>query len=129
MKFLFILSITLFANIQAIAGDTMSISAEQLVSIQQAEKKPRYLILDVRTGEEYSQGHIPGAVNIPHNEISQRLNELSAFKHDMVIVHCRSGRRAKIAEKILLEQGFSSLKHLEGDYIGWQEKQFPIVNQ
>ncbi|GHF77205.1 rhodanese-like domain-containing protein [Thalassotalea marina] len=129
MKNILVIGLLIFTTVTAFANEVTPITAEQLVSIQQAEKKPRHVILDVRSAEEFSQGHLAGAINIPHDEVAQRLEELSGFKHDMVIVHCRSGRRAKVAEAVLTEQGFSKVKHLEGDFIGWQKKQLPIVKQ
>lgn len=57
------------------------------------------LILDVRTPSEYSSGHIQGAVNISHDQLEQRIDEIPGDKSREIVVYCQSGRRAGIAEK------------------------------
>ena len=95
-----------------------TISADRLEARIEAGEAP--LILDVRTGLEFREGHVPGAINIPHTQLSERLGELGASKHEEIVVYCRSGKRAGIAESILVEAEFSAVRHLEGDMAGWQ---------
>ncbi len=83
-------------------------------------------VLDVRTVEEYAEGHIAGAVNIPHSELADRLDELEFEPSEEIIVYCRSGRRAAVAESILAEAGFTGVRDLEGHIQGWQAKEFPL---
>jgi len=78
------------------------------------------LILDVRTPEEYAEGHIPGAINIPHDQLGSRHAEIAAHKDKDVVLYCRSGRRVGIAADILQAAGFSKLLHLAGDMGGWR---------
>jgi len=87
------------------------------------------LILDVRTAEEYSAGHIPNAVNITHTELSDRLAELEAFKNEEIVVHCKSGKRALLAEKVLLQAGFTQVRDLEGHMLQWQENGYPLDSE
>lgn len=84
------------------------------------------MILDVRSPEEFAEGHVPGAVNIEYDELAERLAEIEAVRHAPVVVYCRSGRRAGIAEAVLLEQGFSNVQHLEGDMLAWLEAGLPV---
>jgi len=84
------------------------------------------LILDVRTPEEFAEGHVPGAVNISHDELAARLAEVEGARDNGVIVYCRSGRRAATAEELLLGQGFQNVQHLEGDILAWLEAQHPV---
>ena len=77
------------------------------------------IILDVRSPEEFSEGRIPGAVNIPYDALEERLAELAAGQDDEIIVYCRSGRRAVIAEEILVAAGYRNVRDLEGHMIGW----------
>ena len=93
------------------------------VSGYASESEPP-LLLDVRTAEEYARGHIPGAVNIPHTELKERLAEVGKSDHG-VVVYCRSGRRAGIAAEILLGAGID-VGHLEGDMLAWQEAGLPV---
>jgi rhodanese-related sulfurtransferase len=77
------------------------------------------LILDVRTPAEFAKGHIPGAINIPHDELAGRVEELGVDRDAEVVVYCRSGRRAGVAESVLVESGFSNVHDLSGHWLGW----------
>lgn len=83
------------------------------------------LILDVRTPGEYAAGHVPGAENIPHTELGQHLERLDAYRDKPVVLYCKSGRRAAMAEEILGKAGFKQLLHLDGDMDAWQAGGFP----
>lgn len=81
-------------------------------------------VLDVRSAEEFVTGHVPGAVNIPHDQVAARLAEVPKDKD--VLLYCRSGKRAGIAGQVLAENGYQRLQHLEGDMPGWIEKGHPV---
>jgi len=83
-------------------------------------------ILDVRTPEEFAAGHIPGAINIPHTEIGARIAEIDSLRDREVVVHCRSGRRAMLAEEILSRAGFSGIRMLDGHIVRWKEDGYPV---
>ncbi|TAN84552.1 MAG: rhodanese-like domain-containing protein [Gallionella sp.] len=118
----FKLGITLFF----LAGSTIGLA--QVADISQVELMQRIkanhpgLILDVRSPEEYAEGHIPGAVNIPHDQLSSRLAEIGSYKNKDVVLYCKSGRRAGVAANTLRAAGFSKLLHLDGDMNGWLSK-------
>lgn len=78
-------------------------------------------VLDVRTPDEYAAGYVPGAVNIPHDQLASRIAEVP--KDREVVIYCRSGRRSEIAGQILVGSGYSKLEHLQGDMQGWQAAQ------
>lgn len=80
------------------------------------------LVLDVRRPDEFAAGHVPGAVNIPHDQIADRLAELEASKDRPIVAYCGSGRRAAIALAMLHEAGFTRLLHLTGDMPGWERE-------
>jgi len=84
------------------------------------------LVLDVRTREEYRQGHIPGAVNIPQDELPDRLAELPIAESDEVVVHCQRGGWARRAEAALREAGYANVRDLRGHWRAWQEAGLPI---
>ncbi len=109
------------SNVEESAGTP--ISAAQLAHRIQAGSPP--LVLDVRTREEYAQGHIPGAINIPHDELPTRLAELPIAKSEEVVVHCHSGRRAQLAEGTLRGSGYSNIRDLKGHWQGWQAARLP----
>ena len=81
------------------------------------------------TKKEFDKGHVEGAINITHTEISNRLSDIPRNKD--VIIYCRSGVRAKVAAKVLSKNKYEQLFHLYGDMILWQKNNRPIavVNQ
>lgn len=85
------------------------------------------LILDVRSPEEYADGHIPGAVNIPYDQLAGRTAELDAYRERGLVVYCRTGRRAGIAEKALADAGFAQVWDLEGHMVAWREGAHPLA--
>lgn len=106
----------------AMANTFDNITPQQIAT---TDAKEQYTLVDVRTPEEYQQGHIQGAINIPHNEIADNLDKLPSDKP--IVVYCRSGRRAQTALEILSKQGFNDILHLEGDMLGWQSENRPIA--
>jgi phage shock protein E len=111
------------------ASDIRKMSQQQLLSLQHAAKAPEFIVLDVRSDEEFKAGHIKEALNISHDTIEQHLGTLSDYKNKTVIVHCRSGRRAQAAEAILQSNGFTQLRHLEGDYKAWVAADLPLIKE
>lgn len=101
------------------------ISQEQFQQI--VKSKQTIVLLDVRTENEFKQGHIANALNIPYDSISMRINELPQSKDTKVVIYCRSGRRAEVARGILAQEGFTNLDHLDGDFNAWQANKMPIV--
>jgi phage shock protein E len=77
---------------------------------------------DVRTPEEFAAGQLPGAVLIPHDALATRLDELDRDRP--VVVYCRTGRRAGIAEDLLRQQGFE-VSQLQGSWLAWQAAGLP----
>ena len=94
----------------------VNITAEEAKQIM--DSKEGYIILDVRTQEEYDQGHIPGAIVISHEEIPDKAEEVLTDKNQLILVYCRSGRRSKIAAEALLELGYTNIKEF-GGIIDW----------
>ncbi|OUL58661.1 rhodanese-like domain-containing protein [Pseudoalteromonas ulvae] len=124
----FIVSTLLFCSVLltsslCYADITPLITQEQFLKSQQSSN---ISIIDVRSVEEFNDGHIPGAINIPHNQIQDHLELLLTLQRQPVVVYCRSGRRAAIAEKAMAELGLKDVHHLEGDWLSWQEKSLPV---
>lgn len=78
-----------------------------------------HIVLDVREQEEYDEGHIPGAILIPHEEIAMRAESMLPDKDALILVYCRSGRRSKIAADALASLGYSNVKEF-GGIIDWK---------
>ena len=94
----------------------VNITAEEAKQIMDSEEG--YIILDVRTQEEYDEGHIPGAVVISHEEIAEKAEGVLTDKGQLILVYCRSGRRSKIAAEVLAELGYTNIKEF-GGIIDW----------
>ena len=94
----------------------VNITAEEAKQIMDSEEG--YIILDVRTQEEYDQVHIPGAIVISHEEIEEKAEDVLTDKDQLILVYCRSGRRSKIAAEALAELGYTNIKEF-GGIIDW----------
>ena len=90
----------------------MNITAEEAKKLMDSESG--YVILDVRTEQEYAQGHIPGAILIPDYEISEKAESVLTDKDQLILVYCRSGRRSKNAAAQLEEMGYSRIREFGG---------------
>jgi rhodanese-related sulfurtransferase len=84
------------------------------------------LVVDVRTTGEYQRGHVPGAVNIPYQQIGARLSELGEVNGRDIVLYCEAGPRAQRAEQTLRAAGFERLYHLDGDMSAWRRSQLPV---
>ena len=93
----------------------MNISQETAKEIMQTQE---CIILDVRTAEEFAEGHIPSAMLIPDYEIAQKAPELLPDKNALILVYCRSGRRSKNAADQLVDMGYTNIK-VFGGIIVW----------
>ena len=95
----------------------VNITPEQAKEI--IENETGYVILDVRTEEEFSQGHIPGAILIPDYEISEKAESVLTDKNQTILVYCRSGRRSKLAAQALADLGYTDIREF-GGIIDWK---------
>lgn len=110
-----------------VAGNIIS-GAMPVVTWRQISEADRTdtLLLDVRTREEFTFGAIPGAVNIPLDELRGRIDELPHDKD--IYIYCAIGLRGYLALKILMGHGFNRVKNLSGGYKTYAAATAPIVN-
>ena len=94
----------------------MNITAQQAKEIMDTQEG--YIILDVRTQAEYEEGHIPGAILIPNEQILERAESMLTNKDQLILVYCRSGRRSKLASEDLVKLGYTNIKEF-GGIIDW----------
>ena len=100
-------------------GNTPSykqITAKEAKMIMDTETD--YILLDARTEEEFTEGHIENAILIPEYEIAQRAEKELPDKDALILVYCRSGRRSKIASEELVKLGYTNVKEF-GGIIDW----------
>jgi len=100
-----------------------SISPAELHAQREGGVAP--VVIDVRTPEEYGSGHVPGAINIPFDQVAARISEVDA-PHG-VALYCMVGPRARKGEAALLAAGQANVLHLEGGLAAWKAAGFPIT--
>lgn len=87
---------------------------------QRMKENNDYVLIDIRRPAEYSQGHIPNALNIPLSQLRSRVKAIPRDK-DMLI-YCRNGIKSRHAGRILKRKGFSSVGQLRGGIVWWGGK-------
>ncbi len=85
---------------------------------QMLDEQQGYVLLDVRTEQEYAEGHIPGALLIPNTELSEKAADLLPDKEQTILVYCRSGRRSAEAARTLADMGYTQVYDF-GGIIDW----------
>ncbi len=123
MKKLIFMSI--FASILALFGcSQQNQNGFKLVSVDEFEQlisDSSVIRLDVRTAEEYAEGHIENTINIDVKQSSFEQEALEKLdKKNIIALYCRSGRRSKMAAEKLVKAGFNVVE-LDKGYIGWTE--------
>ena len=103
---------------------TTTFPATDVIDVAQLQQlqleDPAIRILDVRTGGEFENSHIPGSYNVPLDTLGEHVRDLADVDHPVVLV-CQSGGRASQAHEKLTEAGKATLHILEGGMTSWQE--------
>jgi rhodanese-related sulfurtransferase len=115
-----ILSLLSFSAFSSNVGD---ISQQELLEANTNS----VVIVDVRTPEEFQQGHVPNAINVPLSNIIDNPAILRISKEKPIVLYCRSGYRAGKAAEALQKYGYTNLRHLEGDMQGWSKAGLPVA--
>lgn len=100
---------------------TNSTSSYENISTEEAQSmiaKKEVQILDVRTPEEFAEGHVPEAVNLPLQDLESQVSTLDKNKSYLIV--CRSGNRSGQASEILVSKGFSHIYNMEGGMNQWK---------
>lgn len=101
--------------LQALGRNSAAAAGENYQNITAAQVKARLdkgdmlTVIDVRTKEEYTSGHIPGSILIPFDEIKAKAGQLPQDKNTEIVVYCRSGRRSAIAADTLIALGYNRI--------------------
>ena len=121
------LILTLGAGL-ALAAEIEYLSARQAkVVIDKNSDNPQFVVLDVRTPKEFTQGHIAGAVLLDFYspEFANGLKRLDRSK--TYLIYCRSGNRSGKTLKLIDGMGFQKVYHLKHGIIDWRNKKLPLV--
>ena len=120
-----LLSSSLLASCAANKTTTVEyrqVTVDEAVVMMEEEKN--YIILDVRRPDEFAEGHIPGAINVPNEDIGTADIPTLPDKSQLILVYCRSGRRSKEAAEKLVKLGYTNIVEFGGilDWKGEIEK-------
>ena len=96
-------------------------------TLHKVMKESHTVLLDVRTPEEYKEGHIPGAINV--NYLDEKFeNGVDTLNKNLVYqVYCLSGGRSALASEIMVKKGFKNVFNLEGGITDWKKKGLPVT--
>ena len=78
------------------------------------------LFVDVRPRDEWDEGHLPGAIHLPRNNLESRVEALIGEKSRKLVVYCESGSRSAFAAKSLQELGYDNVVNLSDGFSGWK---------
>ena len=95
------------------------VSMDDIVKIMNENKN--YVIVDVRTPDEYKEGHIPNAINIPNETINETVYNKLKDKNQLILIYCRSGSRSRQAACKMQKLGYTNLVDF-GGIINWKGK-------
>jgi rhodanese-related sulfurtransferase len=125
---------TVFAGgktIPQIIGEAKSQTTE--VTVEGVKKGmdvgKNFVLLDVRTSEEFKAGHLPKAVNIPRGTLEFMIGKYYPQKDMEIVLYCRTDARAALCAKTLLDMGYTNVKNLKGAFKAWGEAGYSIYNR
>lgn len=106
------------------AQEKIDVTSKEVNSMVQ--KDNRFVVLDVRTPGEFSQGHIKGAVNIDINQPDalEKIGKLD--KNATYIVYCRTKNRSGVAVNYMMKNDFSKIFHMTDGMVGWNQSKLPV---
>lgn len=96
---------------------------------QRLDNNEELLVLDVRSSEEFDGelGHIEGAVNIPVENLAQRIDELDDYLEQSIVTVCRTDRRSAKAAQLLAQRGFADVHVIQGGMVDWNKHNYPVA--
>lgn len=97
-----------------------------VLEVTQLINRGKTIVVDVRTADEFTKGHLPDAKNIPVAELAKRMGELEKFKTRPIVVVCQKGSRSATAVAALTKAGFAEATSLEGGIDEWTKQGLPL---
>jgi rhodanese-related sulfurtransferase len=118
-----ILAASLFL-ISCAAGKSDIITKNELTDQIQSGAPPT--VVDVRSSDEYTEGHIPGAIHIPYWAVFTRHSKIPSTHEEPLVIYCEHGPRAKLAKLAFRIVGFQEIRYLEGHMSSWKAENLSI---
>ena len=119
----FLLIFALFVRNELVRGGR-AVTAQELVNLVNRDGA---VVVDVRDKNEFAQGHIVDAINVPHTALSGRLAELEKYKEKPLVLACKMGQHAGAAGTVLRKAGFQNVSRLKGGVAEWRNQNLPVV--
>lgn len=85
------------------------------------------VVVDLRTAQEFADGHIAGAISLPSAELESRVSELDKYKDSAIVLVCKMGQHSSGASRSLKEAGFSNVRRMDGGMAEWTNANMPVV--
>ena len=104
---------------------TEQVILDLLPVYQSGDASEDTVIVDVRTEKEWQDGHIADSINIPLNQLADRVHELPSDK--TIVVHCQGGYRSSIAASLMQKDGYSNVFDMVGGFEAWKASQLPVA--
>lgn len=116
--------LVLLARTWITPGGIKGVGPMQAVSLSNHKNA---VFVDVRTDDEYREGHILHAIHAPLGLLEAKLKEITKFKNRPLIVYCRSGNRSSHGGAVLKKNGFDEVYNLSGGVMAWQSASLPLT--
>ena len=111
---LLVIQIAVAVFLLSSCGSASYTQISQDEAMQMMQDQTDYLIVDVRRPDEFAEGHIAGAINVPNEEITDEMPELLPDKDHLLLIYCRSGNRSKEASQKLADIGYTNVYEFGG---------------
>ena len=119
-------TLLMLAGMRSATAADAPMDASELLQRQHAGQAPT--LFDVRSADEYREGHIAGALNIPVEALSARAGALGVPHDREIVVYCVSGKRAARAQETLTSLGYAHVRLLEGSLNTWRQRHLPLAH-
>ena len=119
----FLLILALFVRNELVRGGR-AVTPQELVNLVNRDGA---VVVDVRDKNEFAEGHIVGAINVPHTALANRLAELEKYKERPLVLACKMGQHAGASGTVLRKAGFQNVSRLKGGVAEWRNQSLPVV--
>lgn len=113
--------------VNAAKANITEVSAAQAKADLDAGKK--FILLDVRSKEEFDAGHLPNAMNVSRGLLEFKIGKAIPDKNANIILYCRTGARSALATRVLNEMGYVNAKNMAGAFKAWGTAGYPVYNR
>ena len=113
--------------VNAAKANITEVSAAQVKADLDAGKK--FILLDVRSKEEFDAGHLPNAMNVSRGLLEFKIGNAIPDKNANIILYCRTGARSALATQVLNEMGYVNAKNMAGAFKAWGTAGYPVYNR